>query len=268
MVGRDIAHLLNRVHGNGTPKDEAALKRALASKLDINIKTLNSWMSDKADAKIGRPYVAYLRRFFEPILIREKLHAIEESAFTIAPSECICFWIVCGTEVILLKDSVRNELLPQQYKFHNDEIHKLLSDDSMTVDSIQETKVINTYGEEINHHKKKDFPHILTYLLSGGMCHSLLKVPVVIRSAIGPRVIGLLDLQNKLEKKPDGSRKPIQEQKGQRSTDSIYTEGEVISLRDMVLTEYNTDLKVIMDALDYLDPATSPQQIEGCLPLD
>lgn len=258
MVGRDIANLVTMILDSHPEQDEVSIHKELANKLDINIKTFTSWITKKADNSIGRPYVAYLRRICEPFLIKARLQVLEEKAFAIAPSEFICFWIVCGTEVLLLKDTARNELFPSQFKYHNDEIHKRLTDISMTIDSIQETKVINAFADGISSHKKKVVSHTMTNHLSGGICYSMLKLPLVIRSTIGPRVIGLVDLQNKLEKNEKDEWKPIQDQLGKRNTDSIYTEQEIDAVRELALSEYNDHLKPIMEALDYLDPQTSP----------
>lgn len=258
MYGKDIAFLLDLMNKQGE-KERNSFKKSLAKKLDINLKTINSWVSNpsKMTYKIGRPYVAYMRRIFESLLILDRLRALEDKIFKIAPSEIVSFWLVCGTEVILLKDSTRNELLKpvKKFKYHNNEVHKRLSDISVTIDSIQTARVINLSGDGIKNHKKKVIHHIMTSHLSNGICYSILKIPLIIGSLIGARVVGLIDLQNKLEKVSGGKWQPIHSDEINQK--ALYTNEEVDLIRDVALKEYNSNLKEIIEALDYLEPDTS-----------
>jgi len=260
MYGKDIAALLNLTEKHDK-KDQNSIKKELAKQLDINLKTLESWVSapEKKLYSIGRPYVVYLRKIFEPLLLLEKIRELEEKIFKIAPSEFIGFWLVCGMELILLKDSVRNQLLKPQkkYKFYNDELHKRLSDNSMTIESIQTAQIINTSGDGINAHKKKIIPSTMANLLSGGKSISLLKIPLITGSSIGPRGIGLLDIRNKLEKREDGEYYQISIDENNRKK-AFYTKDEVEQIRDIAQREYTTNMKEVLDALDYLDPQSSP----------
>lgn len=265
MNGKDIGFLITLICEKNK-QNEITLKRELADKLDISVKTLHNWITDpaKMKSKIGRPYVAYLRRIFEPLLIVDRLKELENTAFDITPSELICFWIVCGTEVILLKDSVRVEPAESKHavQYTNDEIHKRLSDESITVNAIQTAQAVNLHGPVLHECVNKNAPHIVTSYLSKQMCYSLLKIPLVVRSVIGPRVIGLIELENKLSPSSGGVRKPIDPTTAvEPSAYPCFTEKEENVLRSKILNEYNKKLSKIMAALDYLEPDTSPQFI-------
>jgi hypothetical protein len=258
MLGRDIALLVDMTKERETRKDDSGIIKEIAEKLDINIKTFNSWINEKVDYRIGRPYVAYLRRIFEPLLFKERLHALEESVFEKVPSEFIGFWVVCGTEVILLKDTARNALFPVSQRYFNDEIHKRLTDISTTIDAIQETRVINVFDAGDGIYKGNTAPHTVTHHLSGRTCFSMLKVPIVTRSSIGPRVVGLVDLRNKLASVNCSGWEPVQRTPGNRSTDTIFTNEDIELIRQIAYREFDTNLRKLMEALDYFDPDTSP----------
>jgi hypothetical protein len=260
MYGKDIAYLVDAI-SKRTGKSDTVVKKELADKLDINIKTLDSWISGegKTENRIGRPYVAYIRSIFEPILITERLHSLINKIFKIAPSELVCFWLACGTELILLKDSARNELLKpiKQSKYHNDEIRKRFSDVSMTIDSIQTAQIINTSGAGITNYTKRVSHHILSSHLANNICYSILKIPLLIGSSIGPRVIGLIDLYNKLEKTSEEKWQPVIVKPTQEDG-ALYTIEEVDTIRNIALKEYRDNLKKVIESLDYIDPETTP----------
>lgn len=259
MLGKDLETLINLVHQKNK-KDVTVIKKELADKLNINVKTINNWITvhHDSESRIGRPYVAYLRKIFEPLLIRDVLRVVADKAFAIAPSELVCFWLVCGTEVVLIKDSVRNELLqpPRIFRYYNDEIHKTLNDISLTIESIQTTQVINTSGKGKKELAYLETPHIVTTYLLNNHCYSNLKIPLIKGSNIGPRVLGLLELVNKLERKADKGFEPMVHT-AYSENDNFYTSDEINALRSMALNEFADHLKGIMRALDYFEPDTS-----------
>ncbi len=263
MLGKDIARLITLVN-KYTSIDEQTLTRDISQKLDINIKTFTSWMSDpiKMEHKIGRPYVAYMRRMFESILLRDLIQGLVKKVFKIAQGEFVGFWIICGTEVVLLKDTARIETLKQKNKsrFYNDELHITLHDFSATVEAIQTAQVLNRPGTALI--GEQDFVgyHIMTNYLTNKSCSSLLKIPIIIRSTIGPRVVGLLDIQNRLYKNDEGKLVLV---KPRCSEEPLFTMQEVDQIREAALKEYNEKLHEIIQALDYLDPETSPSNGMG-----
>lgn len=260
MIGKDIADLIQLAR-ESKGIDEEAFTKKIAHKLDINIKTFQSWVSDptKLGHKIGRPYVAYLRKIFEPLLLKDLIVSLVNRVFKIAPSEFIGFWLKCGTEVILLRDSSRSELIKpsKDYKHRNDEVYLTLHDQILTIDAIQTAQVFNLTGDEIASKREKVNPHIMAGHLTNGTCTNLLKIPLITGSSIGPKVVGLFDLQNKLVKGADG--KFIQWSADLAgSGPQSYTQEEIESIREVGLKDYNDKLKKIIKPLDYFDPETSP----------
>lgn len=265
MYGKDIVHLVDimQKHSN---KDESNIKKELSDKLNINIKTFNSWMTDskKINSKIGRPYVAYMRKIFETHIIKNILRSIEDKAFKIAPSEFICFWLVCGSEIVLIKDSARNELLKPitKFRYFNDEIHKMFNDNSLVVESIQKAQIFNISGCKANNCQKIVAPDIYRGYLCGGVCISTLKIPIVMGTPFGPRVIGLFDMVNKLTRNQEGKLLPFS-LKTELFEESLYTEEEVSSLKNMIHKEYDNNLRQLILALDYLEPDTASFNISN-----
>ncbi len=260
MIGKDIGDLIQVVLESKGLYEEAFIKN-IAHKLDINIKTFQSWISDpvKMEYKIGRPYVAYLRKIFEPLLLQDLIVSLVNKVFKIAPSEFIGFWLKCGTEVILLRDCSRSELIKpsKDYKHRNDEVHLTLHDQLLTIDAIQRAQVFNLTGNEIMSNRENGNLHIMAGHLTNGVCTNLLKMPLITGSSIGPKVVGLFDLQNKLEKNEDG--KWVQwSANSDKAEPQPYTAEEIESIREIGLKEYNDKLKKIIKPLDYFDPETTP----------
>ena len=259
MIGKDIGDLVRLVlESNGL--DEEAFTKNIAHKLDINIKTLQSWITDpaKREHSIGRPYVAYLRKIFEPLLLKDLIVSLVNKVFKIAPSEFVGFWLRCGTEVILLRDSSRSELIkpPKEYRYRNDEVHLTLYDQILTIDAIQTAQVFNLTGDEISTKREKVNPHIMAGHLQNGACTNLLKIPLITGSSIGPKVVGLFDLQNKLVKDDDG--KWVQWSDKLNVPVPHYSQEEIDAIRDVGIKEYNDKFKRIIKPLDYFDPETTP----------
>lgn len=259
MDGQDVARLVSLIaHECG--KDEQVVKKDLSDKLDVNIKTFNSWTTEgkgKRDVKISRPMVAYLRRIVEPLLIRPRICTITSKLFALVPSECVAFWLVCGTEVILLKDSVRSQCVDQNKEYNqNDEIHKTLNDGSMTIDAIQNAQIVNTTKSFIKNYG--DSNHLYVNYLTNSECHSVVKIPLIVGSKIGPRVVAVIELQNKLDNNGSGKQSVIKE--NSRSSDvGIFSSDDIDRIRTEALQGYNNTLKELMASLDYFDPLTSPQ---------
>jgi hypothetical protein len=157
----------------------------LAEELQISHKTLIKWRDD--DSEISQPYAHYIRVMFRHALLQEPLRKIAENSFKIVPSEYICVWFVAGSMAILLKDIARHQFFNGESPYFNPEIMKDLRDEkSMTVNSLRTGEIFNLTYDAIRSDKNKLVSNTMSSYLQDGICHSLLKIPIMDATARGP----------------------------------------------------------------------------------
>jgi len=234
-------------------REKAGISREeLARLFDVSIRTLSSWESSSGKHRLGKPYIAashsvFARRLFKPVLL-----GIASKASTIAPSEFVCVWMVCGMQVVLYADVALHTISPSgRQEFFNDEISKPLGEKSMTVAPLQAGEIINLSGDDINKHPEKRLKNRHSHYFADGICQSLLHIPLIIRTSLGPRPVALLALENRgsINRDAGGTftvRKPVSGTHGEQ----FYSPDEVAKLKSLLGDAFDSELKDIYEALD------------------
>lgn len=234
-------------------REKAGISREeLARLFDVSIRTLSSWESSSRKHRLGKPYITashsiFARRLFQPIL-----KEIASKASTIAPSEFVGVWMVCGMQVVLYADVALHTISPSgRQEFFNDEISKPLGEKSMTVAPLQAGEIINLSGDDINKHPEKRLKNRHSHYFADGICQSLLHIPLIIRTSLGPRPVALLALENRgsINRDAGGTftvRKPVSGTHGEQ----FYSPDEVAKLKSLFGDAFDSELKDIYEALD------------------
>jgi len=274
MKAKDIDYLRQKAVELGSPTIKL---ETIAEILQISLRTLNSWKSNK-NYVIPRAYDLYLRNFFEPLLISQiisEIRDIVEKAYEIVPSEICMLRIVVDNQLILHRDSIRYQDLNSKEKnvkpiYLNQTTLIPVNESSMTTYPLQTGRIINLAGIDIlNHHSKKT-----NNLLSSNRreadtyCHSVIHIPWCMPLLTGGgKPICLLTLENKLDKNDGTVINTIDNNKNNQfknrifkdSADRLYVYNyeEVDKLQHLLRQSFsyneksNSELFSILSALGY-----------------
>lgn len=228
MNGSDLSFL----------RQEAKMSRESLSKLlDISLRTLINWESSGLDCILGKPYVLASRVIFESKLLRDKLQKITREAYSIAPSRYVSIWLVCGHELMLMRNVAYHADFTGEDKFLNDEIRKSIREKSLIAFPLKNNEIINIGGEEnIRTHSGKSKTESDTQYFKDGVCKSILHIPFFLETDVGARPAALLVLEEK--------EKPLEK-------DKPYQENEIIQLKQLLKDNFNNGIGKICKALDF-----------------
>ena len=215
-------------------RQEAKMSRESLSKLlDISLRTLINWENSGVDFTLGKPYVLAMRVIFESKLLRNKLQKITREAYNIASSRYVSIWLVCGHELMLMRNIAYHAEFIAEDKFLNDEIRKSIREKSLIVYPLKHNEIINEAGiDNIRNHPGKDKTESDTQYFKDGVCKSILHIPFFSETDVGARPAALLVLEEK-------------------DNEKAYEENEIIKLTALLKESFNNGIGKICKALDF-----------------
>jgi DNA-binding XRE family transcriptional regulator len=191
MTGKQFAEL--RKMANLT-QDETA------KELGVKVRGISTWeTSIKSLALIE---ARAIRALFLPLLLDGRLREICEQTFTAVPSEVTSVWLVQDRDCILMPSASRIQDFTRKERMDvpSPQCIASLYSESLTTYPLRSGEMVNLAGDSISHHKAKKYREGRSgHQFRGGICESLLHVPMFIESAGGPQPVLLLSLENKLD---------------------------------------------------------------------
>lgn len=221
-------------------RQEAKMSReSLLKLLDISLRTLINWENLGEKFKLGKPYILALRVIFESKLLKDKLQKITKGAYDIAPSRYVSIWLVCGHELMLMRDVAYHAEFKGDDKFLNDEIRKSIREKSIIVYPLRHNEVINIAGEKnIRNHPGKSETESDTQYFKDSVCKSILHIPFFSETEVGARPAALLVLEENIKQIEDNDNK-------------AYEEDKIKELIDLLKDNFNNGIGKICKALDF-----------------
>ncbi len=228
-------------------RNEAMMSReSLSQLLDISLRTMINWENQGINVKLGKPYILALRAIFESRLLKHKLQQITKAAYAIAPSRYVSIWLVCGYELMLMRDVAYHAEFIGDDKFLNDEIRKSIREKSLIVYPLKHNKIVNLAGEEnIRNHPGKSKTESDTQYFKDGVCKSILHIPFFSETEVGARPAALLVLEE------------IEGNDGEG-----YNEDKIVKLKELLIENFSNGIGKICKALDFYRPLYCDYKVE------
>ncbi len=195
MTGRDLLELR---------KKAGMTQKEVADALGVSLRTIGNW-EGAVPLRMLSPIES---RSVREVLIEKVLGrkcAISnhlDQTFEAIPSEYIAIWLVENQSCVLLPNAVRCHNIDTGKRMDTEALKAVspLVNESLTTYPLRIAQILNLAGEAISQHKCKKYKGTRAANYSkGGVCESLLHVPVFIPSGRGPQPVLLLTLQNKLD---------------------------------------------------------------------
>jgi transcriptional regulator with XRE-family HTH domain len=201
----------------------------MSNLLKVSDRTVINWESDETKEIDEANCLLLFNVFTKSEKFSDTIKKFVESVFAKVEAEVICYWLRVGPEIILFPDTSRYAF--ERDKYCNDFIKKRVNQKSLTVEPLKNNKVVNLNEEGLKKSDDKRFANSAAGYCRDGVCHSCLRVPLMVPSDIGLKSIALLSLDNKLE---NGMPKVLKKEK-------IFTEEDCITLTQLMEKHYKDE---------------------------
>jgi hypothetical protein len=213
----------------------------LSAILNVSDRTITNWESDDTKQIDEANCLLLYNILIKSDKFINTIRKFVKSVYAAVNAEVICYWLRVGPEIVMFPDTSRYAVIDpntsiyedDNFSHDNDMIIKRINQKSLTVEPLKNSKVLNLTEEELVNHEDKRFANSAAGYCRDGVCHSCLRVPLMVPSDIGLKSVSLLSIDNKLINK----KMPIKSDKKEK----LFTEEDIQKVVKILETHYQDE---------------------------